>query len=304
MDIDQDGHVDIVSGSYSRSGGGIPGMAGLFQVLYGQSGGKFKAAETLKGSDGEPLVIPGKGEDDLIKRICTRQFIVDWNGDGKLDIVTGNFEGTFFWFKGDGKGKFEPKPELINQGGKPLKITGVHSDPFVIDWDGDGDLDLLSGSSDAGVYFAENTAGAGKVPELKGFKALINPPGKEWSSGKSLREEDVKRPNYATRVWADDVNGDGKLDLFIGDSTALSSPKKGLAESERKSKLAEWEKESAVAQKKYEEATKDVKDFKKLSPEQREAVNKASQELFNVQQKRAAFVTEERTGFVWLYLQK
>ncbi|MFO0845788.1 MAG: hypothetical protein U0797_25965 [Gemmataceae bacterium] len=24
----------------------------------------------------------------------------------------------------------------------------MHSDPFVIDWDGDGDLDLLSGSSD------------------------------------------------------------------------------------------------------------------------------------------------------------
>ena len=36
-------------------------------------------------------------------------------------------------------------------GDKPLKIPGAHSDPFVIDWNGDGALDILSGSSDGGV---------------------------------------------------------------------------------------------------------------------------------------------------------
>lgn len=301
MDIDQDGHVDIVSGSYSRMEND---MAGLFQVLYGQSGGKFKAAQPLKGADGEPLIIPAKGDQEMTKKICTRQFIVDWNGDGKLDLVTGNFEGTFFWFKGDGKGKFDPKPEPINQGGKPLHVPGHHSDPFVVDWDGDGDLDLLSGSTDAGVYLAENAAGAGKVPELKGFKALINPPGKEWASRTTTRESDVKRPNYATRVWADDVNGDGKLDLFVGDSTTLSYPKEGVSEADLKKKQAAYEKANAEAMKKYTEATKDVKDFKNLKPEQREVINKAGQELSKARQLRAEFITEEMTGFVWLYLQK
>jgi hypothetical protein len=303
VDIDQDGHVDIVSGSYSRM---EKDMAGLFQVLYGQSGGKFKAAQPLKGTDGQPLIIPAKGEEEMTKKICTRQFITDWNGDGKLDIVTGNFEGTFFWFKGDGKGKFDPKPEPINQGGKPLKLPtpGHHSDPFVIDWDGDGDLDLLSGSTDAGVYLAENTAGTGKVPELKGFKALINPPGKEWSEQKIRREDDVKRPNYATRVWADDVNGDGKLDLFVGDNTTLSFPKEGLSEAEVQKKQAEWDKKQQAAMSKYTEVMAKFKDRNKPTEEEMKLLQPAMQEMSKLRTERAKFITEEMTGFVWLYLQK
>ena len=49
-----------------------------------------------------------------------------------------------------------------------------HSDPFVIDWDGDGDLDLLSGSSNGGVYWAENRAGKDKVPELGPFRKVAD----------------------------------------------------------------------------------------------------------------------------------
>src|SRR5207237_7156787 len=136
------GHKDILSGSYSRM---EREMAGLFQVLYGKPVGTFRKAEVLKGSDGKPLIIPLNGQ-PMTENICTRPFAVDWDGDGHLDLVVGNFSGTFYWFKGEGKGKFRPKPELIKAGNETLRIEG-HSDPFVIDWDGDGDLDLLSGSS-------------------------------------------------------------------------------------------------------------------------------------------------------------
>jgi hypothetical protein len=152
VDIDGDGHLDILSGSYSRM---EKDMAGLFQVLYGKGDGKFRQAEVLKGTDGQPLIIPAKGDDQVTEKICTRPFAVDWDGDGHLDLVVGNFAGTFYWFKGQGKGKFAPKPELIKAGGGPLRIRGAHSDPVVIDWDGDGDLDLISGSSDGGVWLAE-----------------------------------------------------------------------------------------------------------------------------------------------------
>src|SRR6185503_17156507 len=106
----------------------------------------------------------------MTENICTRPFAVDWDGDGHLDLVVGNFSGTFYWFKGEGKGKFQPKPEAImigKAGDRPLKVSGAHSDPFVIDWDGDGDLDLISGSSEGGVMWAENVAGKGKPPELR-----------------------------------------------------------------------------------------------------------------------------------------
>ena len=45
MDLNDDGYGDILSGSYSRMG---RPMAGLFQVLWGQSDGTFKKAEELR----------------------------------------------------------------------------------------------------------------------------------------------------------------------------------------------------------------------------------------------------------------
>ena len=41
------------------------------------------------------------GKENVTDKICTRPFAVDLNGDGKLDIVSGNFSGTFGFFAGD-----------------------------------------------------------------------------------------------------------------------------------------------------------------------------------------------------------
>jgi len=275
VDINGDGHPDILSGSYSRM---EQAMAGLFQVLYGNGDGTFKKAEVLKGTDGQPLIIPIKGEEQMTENICTRPFAVDWDGDGQLDLVVGNFSGTFYWFKGEGKGKFQPKPQAIKAGDQPLKIEGHHSDPFVVDWDGDGDLDVISGSSDGGVQWAENVAGKGKPPELRPFQWLIKP-GPPVGHGGLLNEGQLTGPTAATRVWVDDVNGDGKLDLLVGDSVTLVSPAKGLSAEEFEKKSAAWQK--AVA-----EGGKD------------------GQALSKLYQQRDEFMKEDRTGFVWLYLQK
>ncbi len=253
MDLDGDGRRDILSGSYSRMD---KDMAGLFQVLYGKSDGTFRKAEVLKGTDDKPLIIPAKGDDQLTEKICTRPFAVDWDGDDHLDLVVGNFAGTFYWFKGEGKGKFRPKPELIKTGNEPLRIGSAHSDPFVIDWDGDGDLDLLSGSSNGGVHWAENTAGKGKPPELRPFQALIKP-GRRTEYGQILNEEELTGPTTSTRIWVADVNGDGKLDLLVGDSVTLIAPAKGVSAEAFKKKFAAWQKAVETASKKVSSETAD-----------------------------------------------
>jgi hypothetical protein len=306
VDLDGDGNVDILSGSYSRM---ESKMAGLFQVLYGNGDGTFRKAEALKGNDGEPLIIPVNGEDNIIDAICTRPFAVDWNGDGLLDLVVGNFTGTFFWFRGEGKGRFEPKPELIKAGDAPLRLKdGHHSDPCIIDWDGDGDLDIVSGSSSGGVQWAENIAGKGKLPAFKGFRDLIKPAPRSTELT-ILREQDLTGPMQMTRVWVDDVNGDGKLDILVGDMVTLISPADGVSEEEMKSKLKAWQKEFDAAvqvlskeQEKLQNKQKDKKD--PPSEEELKALQKVQAEYRKLYEQRSKFMKEEMTGYVWLYLRR
>jgi hypothetical protein len=287
VDIDEDGHRDILSGSYSRMD---QDMAGLFQVLHGKADGTFRRAEVLKGTDGQPLIIPIKGRQEMTENICTRPFAIDWDGDSHLDLVVGNFAGTFYWFKGQGKGKFSPRPEMINSGGSPLRIKDQHSDPFVIDWDGDGDLDLLSGSSNGGVYWAENRAGKGKMPELGPFRTLIQP-GPRVEYGEALDEAELTGPTQATRVWVDDVNGDGKLDLLVGDSVTIIAPGKGLSKEDVRKKLADWQMDFDAAASALRSARGDAA-----------SESKAREEYEKVYKRREEFM--QMTGFVWLYLQK
>lgn len=268
-------------------------MAGLFQVLRGKADGTFRRAEVLKGTDGEPLIIPIKDKEQMTQNICTRPFAVDWDGDGDLDLVVGNFAGTFYWFKGEGKGRFQPKPDMLQADGSPLQITtGVHSDPFVVDWDGDGDLDLLSGSSNGGVEWAENQAGKGKVPELRPFRPLIERAA-SVEYGQPLSEADLTGPTHATRVWVDDVNGDGKLDLLVGDSVTLNTPAKGLSAEEFKKKFTAWQKAFGEASAALRKTQGDEKAYGQAVNAYREVIGQ-----------RTKFMHEEMTGFVWLYLQK
>lgn len=263
-------------------------MAGLFQILWGQADRTFKKAAVLNGTDGRPLIIPAKGEEEIIESICTRPTAVDWNGDGKLDLVVGTFAGTFYVFSGEGKGRFRPAALPVLRDGATLKLDGAHGDPFVVDWDGDGDLDLLSGSDRGGVQWAENTAGKGTTPKLKSFRPILKP-GTERRSGALLDEKDLTEPDSSLRIWVDDLNGDGKLDILVGDNVTLVSPAKGVSREQFTARHAVWEKKFAVAGKALGNGSRD---------------QKAVEQWRKIYEEREAFMHEERTGYVWLYLQK
>ena len=314
MDLNDDGYGDILSGSYSRMG---RPMAGLFQVLWGQSDGTFKKAEELTGSDGEPLIIPIEDTDSRVslENICTRPTAVDWDDDGDLDLVVGNFGGSFYVFLGEGGGRFEPVPQPLSSGEELLRIKGHHSDPFLVDWDGDGDLDLLSGSSDGGVQWAENTAEAGMVPDLVSFESLIES-GSQFDFDQLLRETELTGPTTSTRIYVDDVNADGKLDILVGDSTRLTSPAEGLTEDEYKEMHTAWQEAVRDASLEFD-ALKMNKDKNAEAEESASLISKlfsflqpksdlehAQDRLNKLYRQRSEFIKQDATGFVWVYLQK
>ena len=73
----------------------------------------------------------------------------------------------------------------------------------------------------------------------------------------------------------------------------LSAPAKGLTEAASQKAMADW-------QKKLNEALVQLRD-KSLDKPQQAAASKRYTELYR---QRSQFVTEQSTGFVWLYLQK
>ena len=210
MDLNGDGNIDILSGSYSRMD---QDMAGLFQVLWGTNDGTFKKAEVLKGTDGEPLLLHrtktrkiwgitiSRDKGNLTDKICTRPTAVDLDGDGKLDIVSGNFAGSFAVFAGEGKGRFAPKPKMLTEKGARITVDG-HSDPFFVDWDADGDLDLISGSSMGGVFLCTNR-GSAKQPQFSQPTVLVPAVGHQGGETR-LGDAHLMGPQTATRVWVDD----------------------------------------------------------------------------------------------------
>ena len=280
MDLDADGDLDILSGSYSRQS---DDMAGLFQVLWGEQTGAFRKAATLTGSDGKELLLPASKHDEVdVGRICTRPFAADLDGDGKLDIVAGNFGGTFAVFRGEGAGKFVPEAQWLDAGGARMAVEH-HGDPFLVDWDKDGDLDLISGSAQGGAFLFVNS---GSRTEARfGARVTLVEAAGEASESEELGDAHLRGPSGSTRVWCDDVNGDGKLDLLLGDCVTLYHAVAGVEASEAKAKLREWRK---ALEKLFEDSDSD--DFN----ERYEALEKVRDE----------YVKEDRTGFVWLLLRK
>ncbi len=291
MEFNGDGKADILSGCYSEH---TP-MAGLFWLLAGTGDGKVKKAEAVKGTDNKPLTIPSS-EADIVKSICTQPAAHDWDGDGDMDLLTGNFEGTYFIFTNEGskeKAAWNPKPAQIMLGDKPLRLAGQHSGICPADWDGDGDADIVTGSAQGGVYWAENkTAGKG-APQFGDFQEILAPS----SGGPAPTTPPAQAglpatPGDNTRAWAADVNGDGKLDLLIGDSATITSRAAGITEEQFTKQQTAWQTEMDAIQEKMQSTTEDK--------ERQEASRKWSTHY----QKRKDFLNEERTGFVWLMLQK
>ena len=132
----------------------------------------------------------------------------DFDGDGDLDLLCGEFRDRFTYYENTGT---RTRPDYA--AGRPLALGGVPLvmdlcmiTPTAVDFDGDGDLDLVVGDEDGRVALLEHTGRvSGGVPQFL-------PP-------RYFRQfaAEVKFGALAT-PYAFDWDGDGDEDLISGNT--------------------------------------------------------------------------------------
>src|SRR6185369_1648939 len=133
---------------------------GDFDLVVGQSDGTLKYFENT-GSDAAPAFLPRTGAANPFDGIgagvastpaspitqATPAF-ADVDGDGDLDMLLGQSNGTLKYFENTGTGA---APDYVERSGTANPFAGVdigtQSTPSFADLDGDGDLDLVVGGT-------------------------------------------------------------------------------------------------------------------------------------------------------------
>jgi hypothetical protein len=131
---------------------------------------------------------------------------VDWFGQGRLDLILGNFIDRVFVARNTEQGLQPPVP--LEAGGEVLKLNLCMIQPRVVRWHEDGRPSLIVGEEDGAVAFFENIAPRPAVPKL--------------AAGRYFEQVDPYMKSGAlSRPVAVDWNGDGKLDIVAGNSAGF-----------------------------------------------------------------------------------
>ena len=101
--------------------------------------------------------------------------MVDWDGDGDLDLLFGAYDGSLMLRINEGTRRepaFATSNTVVRAGGEPVAIPEGHCTPVVADWDGDGRWDILSGAATGAVCWFRNVGGrAGPIRRGRGARA-------------------------------------------------------------------------------------------------------------------------------------
>jgi hypothetical protein len=201
-DFDGDGDLDLVCGEFLDSFTYFENTGTRENPVYAK-GEKLKNESGIIRMDLE-MIIP---------------VAVDWNNDGLVDLVVGDEDGRVALMKNTGRKAnnvpiFE-SPRYFQQKADNVKF-GALPTPYSVDWDGDGDSDIIIGNSAGYIGFIENRGGKG-IPDFA-------PPKYLEADGEVIRIQagqngSIQGPAEAkwgyTTLSVADWDGDGLLDIVV-----------------------------------------------------------------------------------------
>ncbi|MEY3284015.1 MAG: hypothetical protein RIR86_2028, partial [Acidobacteriota bacterium] len=203
-DFDRDGDLDLLTGEF------LDGFT-YFENTGTRTKPVYAAGRRLKDSRGRSLTMD-------LEMIVPVAF--DWDRDGDFDLIVGDEDGRVALVENTGRLGSDrtpvfARPFYFKQQAETLK-SGALATPVGVDWDGDGDQDIVSGNTAGYIEFFENLSGprveaprwaAPRRLEVNGrpFRILAGPNG-------SIQGPAEAKWGYTTLNIAD-WDGDGRLDI-------------------------------------------------------------------------------------------
>ena len=226
VDYDADGDQDLIVGlgvwdeygwddAWDKEGNWTNGPLHGYVYLVSNNGDDkspdYAAPVKLTTTDGNPIDVYGMPSPNL----------ADFDNDGDLDLICGEFLDGFTYFENTGTREspqfaygrrltdtfYVPRNGELKVGGEaPVKMDLQMITPVAVDWDNDGDIDIICGDEDGRVAFIEHTG-----EQLSGAPHFLRPVYFQQESA------DVKFGALVTPV-STDWEGDGDEDLICGNT--------------------------------------------------------------------------------------
>ena len=148
-DFDGDGDLDFLCGEF------LDGFT-YFENVGTRTAPKHAPGKRLKTADGQPLVMN-------LEMITPTA--IDWDKDGDFDLIVGDEDGRVAFIENTSKLATDRTPQFLppryfQQEADDMKC-GALATPVGVDWDGDGDWDIVSGNTAGYIVFFENLSGPG-----------------------------------------------------------------------------------------------------------------------------------------------